>query len=153
METSYTNKTNLQQAVPFFSVSNMNNSLRFYKDGLGFEIMLSWIPKTEIEWCNLQRDGVNLMLQEFKKGTNVILSEVLPGQGVSICIMCHDALSLYHEFLSKGIEVEEPFVGNGLWVVGLTDPDGYKLFFESATNVPEQTTYTESKNAPQVQQT
>lgn len=28
----------IKQAVPFFAVSNMADSLRFYVDGLGFEI-------------------------------------------------------------------------------------------------------------------
>jgi hypothetical protein len=30
-------------------------------------------------------------------------------------------------------------VGNGLWVVSLTDPDGYRLDFESPTDAPEGT--------------
>jgi hypothetical protein len=29
-----------------------------------------------------------------------------------------------------------------MWVTILADPDGYKLDFESPTNVPEETTYT-----------
>jgi hypothetical protein len=31
----------------------------------------------------------------------------------------------------------ETFVGNGLWVTFLSDPDGYKLEFASPTDVPE----------------
>ena len=26
-----------------------------------------------------------------------------------------------------------------MWVVGLTDPDGYRIYFESPTDVPEET--------------
>jgi len=37
--------------------------------------------------------------------------------------------------------VHEPFVGNGMWVTTFTDPDNYKIFFESATDVPEETKY------------
>ena len=33
----------LQQAVPFFLVSDMEASVRFYVDGLGFEITEKWI--------------------------------------------------------------------------------------------------------------
>ena len=32
-----------------------------------------------------------------------------------------------------------PFVGNHMWVTGLRDPDGYQLYFESPTDVPEDT--------------
>jgi len=35
---------NVKQAVPFFGVSNMEASLRFYVDGLGFKMKHSWIP-------------------------------------------------------------------------------------------------------------
>jgi lactoylglutathione lyase len=34
-------------------------------------------------------------------------------------------------------------VGNNLWVVELSDPDGYKVCFESPTDVPEGTKYSE----------
>ncbi len=39
--------------------------------------------------------------------------------------------------------MKEPFVGNGMWVVVLNDPDGYHLDFESITDIPEETTYAE----------
>jgi lactoylglutathione lyase len=38
---------------------------------------------------------------------------------------------------------KEPFVGNQLWDVALSDPDGYRLHFESPTDVPEETRYSE----------
>jgi hypothetical protein len=65
------------------------------------------------------------------------------GAGVAICLQCVDALALYHEFLSRGLTPKEPFVGNHLWDVSLNDPDGYSLHFESPTDVPEETIYSE----------
>jgi lactoylglutathione lyase len=35
---------NVKQAVPFFGVTNMEASLRFYVDGFGSEIKHQWIP-------------------------------------------------------------------------------------------------------------
>ena len=35
---------NVNQAVPFFGVTSMEASLRFYVDGLGFTMKRSWIP-------------------------------------------------------------------------------------------------------------
>lgn len=32
-----------------------------------------------------------------------------------------------------------PFVGNGMWVTQVSDPDGYALTFESPTHDPEET--------------
>lgn len=132
--------TNLKQAVPFFMVSNMQTSLDFYLNAMGFALKIDWKPGGKIEWCWLEREGVALMLQEYRQ-------EWLPteklGMGVSICIMCRDALELYNEFLQKGISLSEPFVGNNLWVVELKDPDGYKISFESPTDVPEETLYSD----------
>ena len=139
-------KPNITQAVPFFAVSNMERSLKFYVDGLGFEMTNKWIPKDKIEWCWLQRGGGALMLQEFhKQGRDEKVFEGKLGEGVSVCFMCEDALALYHEFKSRGIETSEPFVGNGLWDLGLFDPDGYNLHFESPTDVREETKYSEWK--------
>jgi hypothetical protein len=76
------------------------------------------------------------MLQEF-------LPERRPkeplGAGASVCFQCEDALALYREFKSRGLETSKrPFVGNQLWVVQLTDPDGYRIEFESPTDAPEE---------------
>lgn len=134
------NTPNLKQAVPFFMVADMDRSLAFYVTGIGFELKIDWRPEGKIEWCYLERDGVGLMLQEYKK-------EFFPkselGTGVSICFTCEDALQLYKEFLANGISANEPFVGNNMWVVGVKDPDGYALNFESVTDVPENTRYSQ----------
>ena len=133
-------KPNLKQAVPFFMVIDIDRSLEFYTKGLGFEVKIDWRPEGKVEWCWLEREGVALMLQEYRKE---ILSQEKTGVGVSICFMCNDSLALYKEFLQKGLSPREPFVGNNLWVVELTDPDGYKILFESPTEVSEETKYSE----------
>jgi lactoylglutathione lyase len=62
---------------------------------------------------------------------------------VSINFMCDDALEIYKQATSRGLKTSEPFVGNKMWVVQLKDPDGFNIFFESATDVPEETMYTD----------
>ena len=127
---------NVRQAVPFFAVSSMETSLRYYVDGLGFTMTLKWIDEGKLRWCWLERGGAALMLQEFKREEGKV------GLGVSIYFICDDALALYQEFKARGIEAKRPFVGNGMWVTSLSDPDGYQLHFESVTDVPEETEYT-----------
>ena len=132
---------NIQLTVPFFMVADMQASLRFYVDGLGFVLTREWTPRGKIEWCWLERDGVVVMLQEPRQRNAE--QRGLLGGGVTICYQCVDALALYHEFGKKGLDVAEPFVGNQLWVVALKDPDGYRLEFSSPTDVPEETRYSE----------
>jgi lactoylglutathione lyase len=137
-------EVNVKQAVPFFCITEMERSLRYYIDGLGFTRTNQWIVNGEIRWCWLQLGGAALMLQNC--GAKILDS--MPagaklGQGVSIWFQCEDAIALYHEFRSRGIEASEPQVGNGLWDTVLSDPDGYRLHFESPTDVPEETKLSE----------
>jgi len=62
---------------------------------------------------------------------------------MSICFMCADAISVYHHAREKGLDASRPVVGNSLWVTALVDPDGYRLEFESPTDVPEETVYSD----------
>jgi len=84
------------------------------------------------------------MLQEYvKEGHGVQRTEGVLGQGVSLSFQCEDALALYREFRTSGLEPSEPFVGNSMWVTSLSDPDGYRVEFESPTDVPEETKLSE----------
>jgi len=136
--------TNVKQAVPFFGVSNMEQSIRYYVDGLGFEMTNKWIDEGKLRWCWLQLGNAALMLQEFwNDGVNSGRPEGKLGQGVSICFTCEDALAIYREITARGIEASRPFVGNSMWVTSLSDPDGYRIEFESYTDVPEDTVFSE----------
>ena len=132
---------NIQQMVPFLMVTNISRSLQFYVEGLGFRLVNSWEPNGKLTWCWLQREGAALMLQEY--GPNDPRAGAEKGLGVALCFQCFNALALYSEFLGRGLHPEEPFVGNALWDVGLTDPDHYHLHFGSPTDVPEETRYSE----------
>lgn len=144
-------EVNVQQAVPFFMVSDIEASLRFYVDGLGFEMKNQWINEGKLAWCWLQIGGAALMLQEWSaKKLETAKSAGKLGNGVAVCFQCADALAIYGEVTARGIQTKEPFVGNNMWVVGVRDPDGYRIEFESATDVEEETKYSEWKGREQV---
>jgi lactoylglutathione lyase len=135
---------NLKLAVPFFMVTDMEKSLDFYCKGLGFTLANKWTPRGKIEWCWLTRDLISIMLQEPRaKEHRIHKTPEHKGLGISIATQCADALALYHEFRGRNLPATEPFVGNNMWVFHVTDPDGYHLEFESATEVPEGTTLSE----------
>ena len=58
--------------------------------------------------------------------------------------MCADATAIYRELIARGIAAQRPFVGNGLWVTSVSDPDGYRLDFESPTDLPEGTIHSDA---------
>jgi catechol 2,3-dioxygenase-like lactoylglutathione lyase family enzyme len=134
---------NVQQAVPFFAVSNIEQAVRYYVDGLGFEMTKKWVDEGQLRWCWLQLGGAAIMLQEYRKaGHDSWTPEGKVGVGVSICFICEDAIAIYRNATSRGLQASRPFVGNGMWVTSLSDPDGYRIDFESYTDVPEDTELT-----------
>jgi hypothetical protein len=147
MTAASTSSANVTRAVPFFGVTNMEASLRFYVGGLAFNMTRWWIPDQpgeydpdrKIRWCWLELGNAAIMLQEFMPGRQP--KEAL-GAGTSVSFMCANALILYREFKSRGIQPRRrPFVGNGLWVVPLSDPDGYRIDFSSPTDAPEESEF------------
>ena len=124
---------NVRQAVPFFAVADMTASLAFYVEGLGFEIRRRWTPEGRLELGDAA-----LMLQEDTRP-----AAIKRGEGVTICFICDDAIAMYRDVTARGIRATVPFVGNSMWVTSVSDPDGYRLDFESETDVPEETVYAE----------
>jgi len=142
-------ETNVKQTVPFFNVTEIEKSVRFYVDGLGFRKTKEWTPEGKLRWCWLELGQTAVMLQEYaKEGHGGRRPEGALGQGVAISFQCEDALKLYREFISRGVQASRPFVGNNMWVTSVTDPDGYRLEFESLTDAPEESVYSENDPMP-----
>jgi uncharacterized glyoxalase superfamily protein PhnB len=132
---------NIEQAVPFLMVADIDASLRFYTEGLGAQMTKSWTPAGKLRWCWLELGRTALMLQEYNPGK---LPAETRGVGVSLCFQCQDAIALYKQLLAAGLSPKRPFVGNAMWVTTLKDPDGYNLDFESPTEAPEESVYQDS---------
>ncbi len=127
-------------AVPFFRVADIAASVAFYTGGLGFTITRRWAPGGLLRWCRLERAGTALMLQQFEtSGPDAWVPASPVGVGVSICFVCADALALYRAFRAAGLNPSRPVVSNGMWLTALSDPDGYRLEFESPTDAAEGT--------------
>ena len=134
----------VSEVVPFFAVKDMAASVAFYVDGLGFAFKNKWVDGDVLRWCHLQIGGAGLMLQQFRvEGHDSRQFSDNKGEGVSLCFFCDDAVAFYRDVKSRGIAASEPRMGNGMWVTQVTDPDGYALFFESPTDVAEDTRLSE----------
>ena len=134
----------VNEVVPFLAVTNMERSVAFYVDGLGFTFRHKWVDQGVLRWCQLQLDGAGVMLQEFPtEGHDSRRFSDNKGEGVTLCFFLDDAIEFYRALISRGIETSEPCVSNSLWMTQMTDPDGYRLLFESPTDVPEGTRLSE----------
>ena len=146
MNSGSKNDGNVKQVVPFLRVASMETSLRYYLDGLGFTMENKWVVDGKVRWCWLRLGGAALMLQEFTPDPHHPRApQESIGQGVSLCFQCDDAIAIYREAQARGIQVSEPQVGNSMWEISLRDPDGYRINFSSATDVPEDTKLSDIK--------
>src|SRR5688500_14489962 len=101
-------RSNVKQAVPFFMVQDIDSSINFYVNGLGFSMTESWIDQGKIKWCWLNIDEAALMLQEYNEKNSVTKGNAV--EGVEIFFICEDALAIYNQITLNGILASEPFV-------------------------------------------
>ena len=132
--------SDVSEVVPFLAVGDMPASLAFYVDGLGFAMEGKWVDDGVLRWCRLRLGGASLMLQQFRtSGHDARRFGDDKGEGVVLCFFCADAVAFHRAVRERGLDATEPQVGNAMWVTEMIDPDGYRLLFESPTDVPEET--------------
>ena len=113
---------------PLLEVTDVQRSLAFYSQGLGFSVVATdGGADQEVRWARVERDGASLMLQQSQPG-----GAAKHGRGVCFYFVCDDADAIYAELSARGLTLEKPEVAYyGMKQVELSDPDGYALCFES----------------------
>lgn len=124
---------NLVSISPFFIVKDLQTSIAFYRERLGFQ--LDFQGPEDIRrpyYAGVSRDGVGIMLK-------AILPDVLPCPNHTrhewarwdayIYTLNPDAL--FEEFNQRGVSFVKTlsFIDEGLWGFEITDADGYVLAF------------------------
>lgn len=123
-------RTPIQAISPFFIVSNVNQSIAFYCDKLGFETRFQQ-PERNPFFAILGRDGAQL----FVKSEEEIAPQPNPTRHPSMrwdaFIYAPDPDAVAAEFADRGVAFSTPLqdTHDGLRGFELADPDGYILFF------------------------
>ena len=123
--------TNLAYIMPCFIISDLNTSVSFYVNKLGFEILYEG-PDKDPYWTIVGRDNISIMLKavapDIKPIPNRTRHEWAPSDAY---ISTADPDTLFEEFRSNGVVFRQPLQNNSDDLRGfeIADADGYVLFF------------------------
>jgi uncharacterized glyoxalase superfamily protein PhnB len=128
--TSMSKSAVVRQLVPLLAVTDLQRSVEFYRDRLGFGLTGQAENEGKMFWCRTARDGSVIMLQEAEEEDGPAKGF---GRGISFYFVCDDADAMYAELTSRGLQLDPPSVAYyGMKQVVVPEPDGYFLCFESA---------------------
>lgn len=80
-------------------VKSVNDTVSFYQEILGFELVMSVPQEGAFDWAMVQRDGVSLMFQEKESiiAEYPILQGTPMGGGLTFYIKVRDVKGLYNK--------------------------------------------------------
>ena len=122
---------NLVSISPFFIVKDLQASIAYYIDHLGFQLDFQG-PEGDVSYGHVSRDGIGIMLK-------TILPEVPPRPNHTrhewarwdAYIYTLNPDPLFDEFKQRGASFmkELSFIDDGLWGFEVSDRDGYVVAF------------------------
>jgi catechol 2,3-dioxygenase-like lactoylglutathione lyase family enzyme len=122
---------NLVSISPFFIVKDLQASIAFYRDRLGFQLEFQG-PEGDVYYAGVTRDHVGIMLK-------AISPDVLPQPNHTrhpwarwdAYVYTRDPDTLVEEFRRRGVSFvkELSFIDDGLWGFEIADADGYVIAF------------------------
>lgn len=126
----------LEGATTLLEVFDVPTSIRFYREVLGFEVVMASGEGDDVGWALLRRDDAELMLNTAYE-TNDERPPAPDGARVAahgdttIFFGCRDVDAAYAELVDRGFELDAPVVRDyGMKQLYLHDPDGYGICFQ-----------------------
>ena len=123
-------RPNTQGISPFFIVSNVDQTIAFYRDKLGFETRFQE-PGRNPFFAIIGRDGVQIFVKSDKHVSPLPNHKRHPFMRWDAYVDTPDPDTLAAEFADHGAAFSEPLkdTHDGLRGFEICDPDGYVLFF------------------------
>jgi len=121
----------LRRILPSFTATDLQRSIAFYRDVLGFVIGEEWREDGVLMGCEIHAGAATFMLgqDDFAKGRD-------RQKGLGTRVWCHTAQDLDRlaaEIKARGgVLDQEPQTMWGDRVFMISDPDGFKLTFVQA---------------------
>jgi len=122
----------LEAVTPNLVVANLEKSLAFYRDVLGFELDMHVPDQPPYVFAAVKRGGVQIFLNDVSavRKDFPALADRARGGGNTMYIKM-TGVEAYHRQLEGKVTIVVPFVRQpyGMTEFGIEDPDGYVIFF------------------------
>lgn len=120
----------LGAASPAFIVSNVDQTIAFYRDKLGFEVRFQQ-PDDDPFFAIIGRDGAQIFIKAEGGISPVPNHTRHPHLRLDAFIYVQDPDALAADFAARGATFSAPLCDthDGLRGFEIRDPDGYTLFF------------------------
>lgn len=131
----------LKSITPNFISNNLDHSIAFYRDALGFTLINSVDIGSGTIWAHLTLDEVSIMLQERTSIETAIpsLKDFPIGACGIMFIIIDDLYSYYDQIKGKVNVIKSPEVSFYNHVeFTIADPDGYFLTFSQPLDNAEE---------------
>ena len=115
---------------PFFIVSDVNQTVAFYRERLGFEATFRE-PDRNPFFAIVRRDGAQVFVKSDRDVTPLPNPKRHPSMRWDAYVYAAEPDALAAEFAGRGAPFSTPLkdTHDGLRGFEVTDPDGYVLFF------------------------
>src|ERR1700749_1225501 len=123
-------RSSTESISPFFIVNNVDQTIAFYRDKLGFETRFQQ-PDQNPFFAMIGRDGAQLFVKSQEGLAPMPNSKRHPWIRWDAYVYAPDPDSLAAEFAERGAAFSAPLddTHDGLRGFEIADPDGYVLFF------------------------
>jgi uncharacterized glyoxalase superfamily protein PhnB len=121
----------MQSCRPLLNVADVETSLGFWRDLIGFEVAYRYEPEGRLDFASLRSGDVELMLNA--RGGDPAPRRARPHY--TDCVLSFAVASVHalvHDLRAKGFDAPSPEAQDyGLDEIVVRDPDGYEIAFTS----------------------
>jgi glyoxylase I family protein len=121
--------------APLLQVFDMPTSIHFYRDLLGFEVVITSRPGEHFDWALLRLNGVELMLntayESHERPSAPDANRMAAHADTGLYFGCPNVEQAYDQLRARDLDVKPPVIRPyGMKQLNITDPDGYNLCFQ-----------------------
>lgn len=128
----------IRSLTPNLMVNNVEETIEYYTDILGFSLLKTIPEKGELDWAMVKRNEVILMFQSSKSLKNELpkLKSQKPGGGLTFYIKVDRITELHEELMENDVEIISDLESTFYNTIefSIIDINGYILTFSEEKN-------------------